>query len=89
MLRPAVYLTSEAAEDGTVRTHVLSHELTHFRHRDHIWSKRDGELACDEGTIAQLGEAERIPYGRTLIGLVARRSGAGGVLFCSTTMTGL
>ena len=111
VLRPAVYLTPEAAEDRTVRTHVLSHELTHFRHRDHIWSllrclalalhwynplvwaavilsKRDGELACDEGTIAQLGEGERIPYGRTLIGLVARRSGAGGLLSCSTTMTG-
>lgn len=111
VLRPAIYLTPEAAEDGTVRTHVLSHELTHFRHRDHIWSllrclalalhwynplvwaavvlsKRDGELSCDEGTIRQLGEGERIPYGRTLIGLVARRSGAGGVLSCSTTMTG-
>ena len=111
VLRPAVYLTPEAAADGTVRTHVLSHELTHFRHRDHIWSllrclalalhwynplvwaavilsKRDGELACDEGTIRRLGESERIPYGRTLIGLVARRSGAGGVLSCSTTMTG-
>ena len=111
VLRPAVYLTPEAAADGTVRTHVLSHELTHFRHRDHIWSllrclalalhwynplvwaavvlsKRDGELSCDEGTIRRLGEAERIPYGRTLIGLVARRSGAGGVLSCSTTMTG-
>lgn len=111
VLRPAVYLTPEAAEDGTVRTHVPSHELTHFRHRDHIWSllrclalalhwynplvwaavvlsKRDGELACDEGTIARLGEGERIPYGRTLIGLVARRSGAGGLLSCSTTMTG-
>lgn len=111
VLRPAIYLTPEAAEDGRVRTHVLSHELTHFRHRDHIWSllrclalalhwynplvwaavvlsKRDGELSCDEGTIRQLGEGERIPYGRTLIGLVARRSGAGGVLSCSTTMTG-
>ena len=111
VLRPAIYLTPVAAEDGTVRIHVLSHELTHFRHRDHIWSllrclalalhwynplvwaavilsKRDGELACDEGTIRRLGEAERIPYGRTLIGLVARRSGAGGVLSCSTTMTG-
>lgn len=111
VLRPAVYLTPEAAADGTVRTHVLSHELTHFRHRDHIWSllrclalalhwynplvwaavilsKQDGELACDEGTIRRLGESERIPYGRTLIGLVARRSGAGGLLSCSTTMTG-
>ena len=111
VLCPAVYLTPEAAADGTVRTHVLSHELTHYRHRDHIWSllrclalalhwynplvwaavvlsKRDGELSCDEGTIRRLGEGERIPYGRTLIGLVARRSGAGGVLSCSTTMTG-
>lgn len=111
VLRPAVYLTPEAAEDGTVRTHVLAHELTHFRHRDHIWSllrclalalhwynplvwaavvlsKRDGELSCDEGTIRRLGEGERISYGRTLIGLVARRSGAGGALSCSTTMTG-
>ena len=111
VLRPAVYLTPEAAVDGQVRIHVLAHELTHFRHRDHIWSllrclalalhwynplvwaaavlsKRDGELACDEGTIRRLGEDERIPYGRTLIGLVARRSGAGGVLSYSTTMTG-
>lgn len=111
VLRPAVYLTPEAAADGTVRTHVLAHELTHFRHRDHIWSllrclalalhwynplvwaavvlsKRDGELSCDEGTIRRLGESERISYGRTLVGLVARRSGAGGVLSCSTTMTG-
>ena len=111
VLRPAVYLTPEAAADGTVRTHVLAHELTHFRHRDHIWSllrclalalhwynplvwaavvlsKRDGELSCDEGTIRRLGEGERISYGRTLIGLVARRSGAGGALSCSTTMTG-
>lgn len=111
VLRPAVYLTPEAAADGTVRTHVLSHELTHFRHRDHIWSllrclalalhwynplvwaavvlsKRDGELSCDEGTIRRLGEGERISYGRTLVRLVARRSGAGGVLSCSTTMTG-
>ena len=111
VLRPAVYLTPEAAEDGTVRTHVLSHELTHFRHRNHIWSllrclalalhwynplvwaavvlsKRDGELACDEGTIARLGEGERIPYGRTLIGLAAQSSGrTGRFLSCSTTMT--
>ena len=111
VLRPAVYLTPEAAADETVRTHGLAHELTHYRHKDHIWSllrclalalhwynplvwaaavlsKRDGELSCDEGTIRRLGEADRIPYGRTLIGLVARRSGAGGVLSCSTTMTG-
>ena len=111
VLRPAVYLTPEAAEDGRVRTHVLSHELTHFRHRDHIWSllrclalalhwynplvwaavilsKRDGELSCDEGTIRRLGEGERIPYGRTLVGLAAQSSGRmGRFLSCSTTMT--
>ena len=111
VLRPAVYLTPEAAVDGQVRTHVLAHELTHYCHQDHIWSllrclalalhwynplvwaaavlsKRDGELSCDEGTIRRLGEGERLPYGRTLIGLVALQSGAGGVLSCSTTMTG-
>ena len=38
VLRPAVYLTPEAAADGQVRTHVLAHELTHYCHQDHIWS---------------------------------------------------
>ena len=111
VLRPAVYLTPEAAADKTVRTHVLAHELTHFRHKDPLWSllrclalalhwynplvwaavilsKRDGELSCDEGTIARLGEDELIPYGRTLVGLAAQSSGrAGRFLSCSTTMT--
>ena len=36
--RPAIYLTPEAAKDSQVRTHVLEHELTHYRHGDHIWS---------------------------------------------------
>ncbi|MFR6185564.1 MAG: hypothetical protein ACLUJG_08450 [Lawsonibacter sp.] len=36
-------------------------------------SKRDGELACDEGG-APSGEDQRIPYGRTLVGMVAQRS---------------
>ena len=51
-------------------------------------SKRDGELACDEGAVARLGEGERLPYGRTLVGLVAGRSfGSGHLLQCSTTMS--
>ena len=51
-------------------------------------SKRDGELACDEGAVARLGAGERIPYGRTLVGLVAGRSFGPSHLFqCSTTMT--
>ena len=54
-----------------------------------LCSKRDGELACDEGTVERLGESERIPYGRTLVGLVARRSlRPGDLVSCSTAMTG-
>lgn len=54
-----------------------------------ICSKRDGELACDEGTVQRLGEGERIPYGRTLVDLVARRSlRPGDLISCSTAMTG-
>ena len=36
--RPVIYLTPEVAKDPLVRTHVLEHELTHYRHLDHIWS---------------------------------------------------
>ena len=32
-------------------------------------SRQDGEMACDEGTLRQLGEEHRGNYGRTLIGL--------------------
>lgn len=54
-----------------------------------ICSKRDGELACDAGTVQRLGEGERIPYGRTLVDLVARRSlRPGDLISCSTAMTG-
>ena len=35
-------------------------------------SKNDCELACDEGAISRLGEAERIPYGKTLLSLIRR-----------------
>lgn len=35
-----------------------------------VWlSKQDAELACDEGALAQLGEGERLAYGRTLLRL--------------------
>ncbi len=109
---PAVYLTPGAAEDAATLRHVLAHELTHYAHRDHLWSllrclalalhwynplvwlavvlsKGDGELACDEGAVARLGEEERIPYGRTLVDMVAARSlRPGDLLSCSTAMTG-
>ena len=112
VFRPAVYLTPQAAGAPDTLRHVLAHELTHYRHRDHLWSalrclalalhwynplvwlavvlsKQDGELACDEGAVVRLGEAECIPYGRTLVDMVAARSlRAGDLLSCSTAMTG-
>ncbi len=51
-----------------------------------ILSRNDAELACDEVTIARLGEAERASYGRTLIGLTCEKRSA--VLLTATTMTG-
>ncbi|SMC37562.1 M56 family metallopeptidase [Papillibacter cinnamivorans] len=110
LFRPAVYLTPETSEEGETRKAVLAHEITHFRHLDHIWalgrcaclalhwynplvwlaaalSRRDAELACDEGAIRLLGEDRRMEYGRTLIGLTARRGSPGQLLYCATTMT--
>ena len=112
VLRPAVYVTPQAAENPDTLRHVLAHELTHYAHLDHLWSllrcfslalhwynplvwlavglsKQDGELACDEGAVARLGEAERIPYGRTLVDMVAARGPRpADLLSCSTAMTG-
>ncbi len=112
VFQPAVYLTPQAAEGPDTLRHVLAHELTHYAHKDHIWSllrclalalhwynplvwlaaalsKRDGELACDEGAVARLGEEARIPYGRTLVDMVAAQSlRPADLLSCSTAMTG-
>ena len=52
-----------------------------------IASKRDGELACDEHTLARLGEDERTAYGETLLSLVRGGSNARGLLSASTAMT--
>ncbi len=49
-------------------------------------SRQDCELACDEGAIRALGEAERIPYGRTLVAMIA--AGPNPLLQTATTMTG-
>ncbi len=49
-------------------------------------AKADCELACDEGTLARLGEVERVPYGETLLSLVPVRCG-GNPLLTATTMT--
>lgn len=51
-------------------------------------SRRDCELACDEGAVKLLGEQRRADYGRTLVGLVAGRTGPADLVRCATTMTG-
>lgn len=40
LFRPAIYLTGEAAEDAA--PFAIAHELTHYRHGDHIWSALRG-----------------------------------------------
>ena len=50
-------------------------------------SRRDAELACDEGTLRRLSEDERITYGETLIRLTCGRK-KGELLLTATTMTG-
>lgn len=37
ILHPAVYLTPKAAERKESTSHILAHELSHYRHGDHIW----------------------------------------------------
>ena len=49
-------------------------------------SRRDCELACDAKTIRDLGEAERIAYGRTLVGLVAAGTSPESILQTATAM---
>ncbi len=51
-------------------------------------SMRDAELACDEGAIKRLGEAERASYGRTLIGMTCRSGNVRALALTATTMTG-
>ena len=38
LFRPAIYLTGEAVESEDTKRHAIEHELTHFRHKDHIWA---------------------------------------------------
>lgn len=107
--RPAIYITPHAAQDPDRLRHVLAHESTHYRHKDHWWalmrclclclywfdplvwwaaalSRQDCELACDAGAIRRLGEEERLPYGRTLVDMIA--AGRCSLMQTATTMTG-
>lgn len=38
LLSPAIYLTEEVAGEESALRHVLTHEMTHYRHLDHLWS---------------------------------------------------
>lgn len=38
LFRPVIYLTPASIETPEMTRHVLTHELTHLRHGDHIWS---------------------------------------------------
>ncbi len=49
-------------------------------------ARADCELACDEGTLARLGESERASYGETLLSLIPVRRG-GDPMLAATTMT--
>ncbi len=51
-------------------------------------SRRDGELACDEAALGELGDGERRAYGETLLKLVTARPRPGDLLCCATTMAG-
>ena len=51
-------------------------------------SRRDSELACDEGVIRRLGEAQRIPYGETLVAMVSPMARPSSLLHTATTMSG-
>jgi len=109
LFRPAVYLTREAADNEALRHYVMTHEMTHYAHRDHIWSavrclclclywfnplvwvaawcsRRDCELACDEGAMARLGEDQRISYGKALLAVVREASVPSRLKLTATTM---
>ena len=109
LFHPAIYLTPECAADETTRRHVLTHEQTHYAHKDHIWSvvrcvclciywfdplvwvaawfsRRDCELACDEGALKRLGEGERIAYGRSLLDVVSHASAPAHLMETATAM---
>ena len=53
-----------------------------------VCSKRDCELACDEGALVALGEKERVPYGETLLSIITQKGHMSDLVCTATTMTG-
>ena len=50
------------------------------------YSRRDCELACDEGALKRLGDPERIAYGNALLKVVSETSLSGKLMLTATTM---
>ncbi len=109
VFKPCIYMTEQALLSKERKEHTLLHEMTHYRHLDHIWavvrsmclvlywfhplvwlaarlSMEDSELACDEGTLARLGEEKREAYGRTLIEMTINRTKNHRLFYCATDM---
>lgn len=110
LFRPVIYLTPACVENEQALDHVLTHELTHLRHGDHVWSlirclclciywfnplvwvaasqsRRDCELACDEGALQKLGDDARIAYGQTLLALVTQKNSPAHLIKAATSMS--
>ncbi len=51
-----------------------------------IFSREDSELACDESVIKQIGQENRIAYGRTLVDMIALKKAPIGLMCAATTM---
>jgi len=51
-------------------------------------SRQDCELACDTTAVKILGESERLPYGRTLVGMIAAARLPASMFHTATTMSG-
>ncbi len=51
-------------------------------------SKQDSEIACDEAALRQLGENERIAYGKTLLALIAEEPYGKNRIGIASTMSG-
>ena len=52
-----------------------------------VLSRQDGELACDEAILAELGQEQRIAYGQALLNQVPQRGAIRGCSSLSTTMS--
>lgn len=109
LFHPAIYVGTDMKTGSDHFRYVVTHEQTHYLHKDHIWafvravlvciywfhpfvwiaaaaSARDGEIACDYGTVHRLGERERFSYGEMLLNL--SRKSVGKRVYSYGTMLG-